>query len=256
MLHDNYRHRWPIRAGRLLCRVARQLRIVYAVRNRQAGCRPTREVHKTMPERALRIGFVSTRFAGTDGVSLESAKWSDVLTEAGHTCFYFAGESDRPAERSRVVAEAHFEHPVIRRIASDLFDDMRRLPQTSEQVRDLWRLLKMQLLEFIHDFELDVMIVENALAIPMHVPLGLALARVIEETGIPTIGHHHDFFWERQRFRLNCIPELLLKFIIHDIVIYAISASSLIMNSCISCLLNNPLWNYGCSYDLRMRMLN
>ena len=53
------------------------------------------------------------------------------------------------------------------------------------------------------------MVVQNALAIPMHVPLGLALARVIEETGIPTIGHHHDFFWERQRFRLNCLPELL-----------------------------------------------
>jgi glycosyltransferase involved in cell wall biosynthesis len=43
----------------------------------------------------------------------------------------------------------------------------------------------------------------------MHIPLGLALARVIEETGIPTIGHHHDFFWERQRYRLNCIPGLL-----------------------------------------------
>jgi glycosyltransferase involved in cell wall biosynthesis len=56
---------------------------------------------------------------------------------------------------------------------------------------------------------LDVMIIQNALAIPMHVPLGLALARVIQETGIPTIGHHHDFYWERQRFRLNCVPDLL-----------------------------------------------
>jgi glycosyltransferase involved in cell wall biosynthesis len=58
---------------------------------------------------------------------------------------------------------------------------------------------------------IDVMVVQNALAIPMQVPLGLALARVIEKTGIPTIGHHHDFFWERQRFRLNSIPELLLQ---------------------------------------------
>lgn len=31
-------------------------------------------------------------------------------------------------------------------------------------------------------------------------PLGLALADFITETGIPTIAHHHDFFWERQRF--------------------------------------------------------
>ena len=53
------------------------------------------------------------------------------------------------------------------------------------------------------------MVVENVFAIPMHIPLALALAQVIEETGIPTIGHHHDFFWERQRFRLNCVPNLL-----------------------------------------------
>jgi glycosyltransferase involved in cell wall biosynthesis len=37
------------------------------------------------------------------------------------------------------------------------------------------------------------------------------LAQLIKETEIPTIGHHHDFFWERQRFRLNCIPDLLRK---------------------------------------------
>jgi glycosyltransferase involved in cell wall biosynthesis len=162
-----------------------------------------------MAEQLRRIGFVSTRFSGTDGVSLESAKWSDVLTEAGHICFYFAGESDRPTERSRVVAEAHFEHPVIRRITVDLFDDRRRLPQTSEQVRDLCRLLKMQLLEFIHDFQLDVMIVENALAIPMNIPLGLALTEVIAETNIATIAHHHDFAWERRRYSLGAADDYL-----------------------------------------------
>ena len=56
-----------------------------------------------------RIGFVSTRFAGTDGVSLETAKWAEVLEGLGHTCFYFAGELDRPQERSRLVPEAQSE---------------------------------------------------------------------------------------------------------------------------------------------------
>src|SRR3990172_7896625 len=58
-----------------------------------------------------RIGFVSTRFAGTDGVSLETEKWAAVLERLSHTCFYFAGQCDRPAERSRVVPAASFEHP-------------------------------------------------------------------------------------------------------------------------------------------------
>jgi glycosyltransferase involved in cell wall biosynthesis len=64
---------------------------------------------------------------------------------------------------------------------------------------------------------IDVMVVENALAIPMHVPLAMALAQIIDEVEIPTIAHHHDFFWERQRFRLNCIPELLWQILPPDL---------------------------------------
>ena len=37
------------------------------------------------------IGFVGTRFAGTDGVSLEAAKWAKVLRESGHKNHWFAG---------------------------------------------------------------------------------------------------------------------------------------------------------------------
>ncbi|MBW2570568.1 MAG: hypothetical protein JRE47_14695 [Deltaproteobacteria bacterium] len=56
------------------------------------------------------IGFVSTRFAGTDGVSLESSKWAEVFKKNGHRCFWFAGELDREPEKSYLVPEAHFHH--------------------------------------------------------------------------------------------------------------------------------------------------
>ena len=44
---------------------------------------------------------------------------------------------------------------------------------------------------------IDLIVPENALSIPMHVPLGMAITELIAETGIPTIAHHHDFYWER-----------------------------------------------------------
>jgi hypothetical protein len=53
-----------------------------------------------------RIGFVSTRFAGTDGVSLESAKWAQVLAEDQHQCFWYAGRLDKPPATSCCVPEA------------------------------------------------------------------------------------------------------------------------------------------------------
>ena len=37
------------------------------------------------------IGFISTRLSGTDGVSLETEKWIDVLKEMGHDIYIVAG---------------------------------------------------------------------------------------------------------------------------------------------------------------------
>jgi len=65
------------------------------------------------PPLKLNIGFISTRFAGNEGVSLETEKWAEVLDEIGHHCFYFAGECDRNPEMSMIVPEAHYLHPEI-----------------------------------------------------------------------------------------------------------------------------------------------
>jgi glycosyltransferase involved in cell wall biosynthesis len=69
--------------------------------------------------------------------------------------------------------------------------------------------LKRALYDFVESFRIDLLITENALTIPMHIPLGLALTELIAETGIPTIAHHHDFAWERQRFIVNCVEDYL-----------------------------------------------
>jgi glycosyltransferase involved in cell wall biosynthesis len=61
----------------------------------------------------------------------------------------------------------------------------------------------------VETFKVDLLIIENALTIPMNIPLGLAITEYIAETGIPAIAHHHDFAWERQRFSVNCIEDYL-----------------------------------------------
>ena len=62
------------------------------------------------------VGFVATRLAGTDGVSLETEKWARVFEKEGFGCYYFAGELDRPDACSYLLKEAHFTHPDIRDI--------------------------------------------------------------------------------------------------------------------------------------------
>jgi glycosyltransferase involved in cell wall biosynthesis len=156
-----------------------------------------------------RIGFVSTRFNGTDGVSLETQKWAQVLERLGQSVFYFAGQSDQPKQVSFVVPEAHFLHKDVQEIANVSYRSPTRPPKITHRIHELRGYLKDRLYEFMKKYDLDLLISENALSIPLNIPLGLALAELIAETGIPVIGHHHDFFWERKRFLVNCIGDYL-----------------------------------------------
>ncbi|MCH7805180.1 MAG: glycosyltransferase family 4 protein [Acidobacteria bacterium] len=156
-----------------------------------------------------RVGFVSTRIAGTDGVSLEIEKWAAVLERNGYECFYFAGLCDRPAEKSLVVEEAYFGHPSIEATSAGCFGRHHRSPEVTQSIEKIKNHLKAKLYLFIKQFDIDLIVAENALAIPMNIPLGLALTQFIAETCLPTIAHHHDFYWERERFLVNSAKDYL-----------------------------------------------
>jgi len=160
-------------------------------------------------DRTTNVGFVSTRFAGTDGVSLETHKWATILDGLDFESFYFAGESDTPADRTMVVPEAHFLHPRVVALTERLFGGPTRSAETSREVQQLRDLLKPRLEEFVRTFGIDLLIVENALSLPLNVPLGLALVELIAETGLPTIAHHHDFSWERTRLAIHAAGDYL-----------------------------------------------
>jgi hypothetical protein len=142
--------------------------------------------------------------------------------------------SDRPAKRSRVVPEAFYRHPVIdalnrtayagdwaatvqaraehpeiEKLYKDYFSIYIRPPRVTRRIQELKEMLKERLYDFASDFQLNILLVENALTIPLNLPLGLALTEFIAETGFPTIAHHHDFYWERRRFMVNCVRDYI-----------------------------------------------
>ena len=99
------------------------------------------------------VGFVSTRIAGTDGVSLETEKWADVFEKVGFGCYYFAGELDRPPDRSYRVEEAHFQHPKIKEIFRKCFGARVRERSVTQKIYELKRELKDRLYEFIEKLD-------------------------------------------------------------------------------------------------------
>ncbi len=157
-----------------------------------------------------RIAFVSTRLAGLDGVSLETQKWAAILESMGHHCFYIAGECDQPKRKVRLIPEAHFTHPTISAINAHCFGRTLRSRKVASDLHEMKWIIGEKLHSAIEDFNIDLIIAENSLTIPMNLPLGMALVELVMETGIGCIAHHHDFVWERERFDVNAVDDYLM----------------------------------------------
>jgi glycosyltransferase involved in cell wall biosynthesis len=186
------------------------------------------------------VAFISTRIAGTDGVSLEIEKWARVLEQEGFACFYFAGELDRPPPKCYAVPEAHFNHPAIKDVYLKSFNFTKRDRAVSKKIYQLAIELKDHLYDFVEKFDIHLIIAENALTIPLNIPLGIALTEFIAETNIQTIAHHHDFYWERDRFMVNAVQDYLnMAFppnlpTIHHVVINSVADTQLGLRTGIS----------------------
>ena len=157
----------------------------------------------------MKIGIAATRLAGVDGVTFETAKWEAVLDGMGHELRLCAGEVDALRYQARLVPPMHFAWPPAERVTAAAFDPESDPDAVLAEINRLADLV----LPVLHDWagrnELDAIIVENAWAIPMQLPLGLALRRMVEERRLPTIGHHHDYWWERERFATCVVPSVL-----------------------------------------------
>ena len=155
------------------------------------------------------FGFISTRFSGLDGVSLETKKWVDVLTSKKCPVYFMAGELDTNPSISHLVTKAHFNHKDIVEIQNAIFVKKKRTPEISKKIQRIKEELKAEIEKFHSKFGFEIFVVQNALAIPVNIPLGLAITEFIMETQIPTIAHHHDFFWERERFNSTVSTDYL-----------------------------------------------
>jgi len=157
----------------------------------------------------MKIGFVATRLAGVDGVSLETAKMVSVFEEMGHECFYVAGQLDSDAKPGWEIPSMHFFDPTAKQLHDEVFRNPKPEPKTFRRIYNVANGIRDELEAFIDEFDIDMIVPQNASTIPMNIPLGVAIADLIKRTRIKTLCHHHDFYWERERFINNGIEDIL-----------------------------------------------
>lgn len=149
----------------------------------------------------MKIVFLATRVSGNDGVSLEAEHWRDILRKLGHKVTFVAGELDRSGV---LIPELHFKWPDIVRLHDEVVYGKNHYRRVEREIFEIAGRIEGKLREiFNNSKKIDLLIVANVFSLPVHFPLAVALARVIEEYKIPTIARHHDFWWERERYRIS-----------------------------------------------------
>ena len=130
------------------------------------------------------VAILSTRLYGQDGVSVEARKWERAYRSLGCETILIAGELGATDTPHVVIPELAFTHPHVVSLNERAFGPP--LPASERkalrgEIEALADTIERQLRAALARFGVDVLSVENALAIPMNLPLGLALQRLIAE---------------------------------------------------------------------------
>jgi len=149
----------------------------------------------------MKIGILIGRIGGVDGVALETEKWIAVFRKMGHEVYTLSGQFEErkfdPAFET-LVPEMSFFSPESfwgQKKAFHFPDD--NLSELLEHIHFYAELIGDKIIDWAREKELDVLVSENASALPAHLEMGLAIKKAVLSLGLPTITHDHDFYWER-----------------------------------------------------------
>ena len=160
----------------------------------------------------MRIGIIIGRIGGVDGVALETEKWIKILEKLGHEVYLMSGEYESwemdyehhtlfPA-LSFFSAEAEWEQ---RKAFFEPDDDpgplLDHIEKWSEVITD-------RMLQWVKEKKIEVILSENASALPCQLSMGVAIRKLIKRTGLPIVTHDHDFHWERGERYKSIHPEV------------------------------------------------
>lgn len=162
----------------------------------------------------MRALFLSTRLAGTDGVSLEADKLAAVMATLGFERHDCAGEV--AGERATLIPEMHFEDALAQELGRRAFGASEPDPALDAAIDERAAMLAARILEVVERVRPSVLVLQNVWAIPMQLPLAKALAEVVTQTGLPCLSHEHDYYWERERFQTSRLPDFLDRYFPFD----------------------------------------
>ncbi len=160
----------------------------------------------------MRIGIIIGRIGGVDGVALETEKWIDILKKLGHQVFIMSGEFESwnmDYERDSLFPALSFFSAEAEWEQRKAFFEPDEDPEPLLDHVEKWSaMIEGVLLQWVTNKKIDVILSENASALPCQLSMGIAIKKLIKNTGLPIVTHDHDFHWERGERYMSIHPEI------------------------------------------------
>ncbi len=160
----------------------------------------------------MRIGIIIGRIGGVDGVALETEKWIDILKKLGHQVFIMSGEFESwnmDYERDSLFPALSFFSAEAEWEQRKAFFEPDKDPEALLDHVEKWSaMIEGVLLQWVTNKKIDVILSENASALPCQLSMGIAIKKLIKNTGLPIVTHDHDFHWERGERYMSIHPEI------------------------------------------------
>jgi len=143
----------------------------------------------------MEIGLIHFRVGETDGVSLEMVKWKEVLKNMDFKVYLIAGDmGTSPGFKIPYIAYTDKRSNLLKQrsfIGLDDWDEKKFETEMNKYIGGIYN----QLDEMMN---LDVLIINNMFSLAHNPAASVALYKFCQDKGIKMIGHHHDFYWERE----------------------------------------------------------
>ncbi|MEJ5228687.1 MAG: glycosyltransferase family 4 protein [Pseudothermotoga sp.] len=157
----------------------------------------------------MRIGLLHFRVGETDGVSLEMEKWKTVLERMNHEVIYIAGELNQCAGVK--IPSLSMKNETNLWIHTNAFEK----PSTDETT--FAKVFEKYVEQIYAELEkkmptIDLLVVNNVLSLGFNLAAAVAITRYAQRKRTKLLGHHHDFYWERERYskpQYNFVQEIL-----------------------------------------------
>jgi hypothetical protein len=163
-----------------------------------------------MQNKKKKIMIAHFRVGMTDGVSLEIEKRVEILKQLGYEYFLLSGPKSKNADY--IIEELDFDRPNIASLTNSFFNptiDDELIPSILLELDTISIQIFKKLDSIIKKEKPDFIFIHNIFSHGRHIAASKAFLEIIEKYRIPTLGMHHDFYFERPQYSLVNNPELL-----------------------------------------------